>query len=60
MGAEQEQEIQRWSVIQGEIENGGMAKLEEREWISKKVSEEKEGGEQDGENGESMLVFNGG
>lgn len=32
VGAEQEQEIPRWSVIQrGEIGKGKMAKLEERE-----------------------------
>lgn len=43
VGAEQEQEIQRWSVIQRGIGKGSMAKLEERADIEK-VSEEEEGG----------------
>lgn len=44
MGAEQQQEIQRWIVIQGEIGKGRTAKMEERERVDIKiVGEEKEG-----------------
>lgn len=56
VGAEQEQEIPRWSVIRAEIGKG--AKLLRKKVDFEKVSEEKEGGEQDEGNGENILVLN--
>lgn len=63
VGAEQEQELQRWSVMWGEIGKGKMAKREKAD-IEQVGGEWREGGEQGGEKmvrwGGSVLMFNGG